>query len=330
VKLIPFVLILWFFYSCTGEAQIPAPQDNDIRVETLSLSGPAAENLAELSSLCWAGDTLILMPENPESFSAKHFYFLRKEELLPGKTLSPGRMAMNLDWINSIDGYEGFEALLVSGNSLYALLEAKEDDKMRSWIIKGRFTVPERDIVWDGSSLRRVPVPDSLRNLSAEALTLFGNTLYVFAEANGRNVNRRPEAYLFDMDLQFTGTRPFPAIEYRVTDATRCDDRGYFWIMNYFFPGEQRLVRPAEEDLIPVQSPSPGRAVERMIYMRMTADSIIIADKHTFSLPVTSDKGRNWEGLALMGERRFIAVTDQFPHTLLALINDNRKPSAGE
>ena len=328
MKFIPFVLILWFFYSCTENA--PAPQDNDIRVETLSLSGPAADNLAELSSLCWAGDTLILMPENPETYSAGHFYFLRKEELRAGHPLSPGLLAMNLDWIGNIGGYEGFEALLVEGNTLYALLEAREEGRMKSWIIKGRFSTPRGSILWDGNSLRRVPVPDSLRNLSAEALTLFRDTLYVFAEANGRNVNRHPEAWLFDMDLKFLGTKPFPAIEYRVTDATRCDARGYFWIMNYFFPGEQRLVRPAEENLIPAQSPSPGRAVERMIYMRITADSIIIADKNTFSLPVTSAKGRNWEGLALTGDRRFIAVTDQFPHTLLALIYENKQPSAGE
>ncbi len=320
MKLVVIALILLFLHSCAEEAQTPAPADGGARVEPLTLSGAAGEDLAELSSLCWAGDTLILMPENPETYSANHFYFLPREELGRQRPLVPGRMAMNLEWINAIEGYEGFEALLADGNLLYALLEAKEDDRMKSWIIRGRFSTPERNIVWDKSTLRPVPVPDSLRNLSAEALTLFRDTLLVFAEANGRNVNRHPEAYLFDRDLNYLGTRPFPAIEFRVTDATACDERGYFWIMNYFFPGEQRLVRPAEENLIPRQSPSPGRAVERMIRMRVTADSIVIADHHTLSLPVTSAKGRNWEGLALRDSTHFFAVTDQFPHTILALI----------
>ncbi len=318
------VIIFFSLLSCTEKAPLPVSRDNRVQVKPLTLLGPAENKMAEISSLCWAGDTLLLMPENPESFSGNQFYFLPRKALRGGQPLNPGRLSMNLDWVDAIDGYEGFEALLVNHNTLFALLEAKDNGKMKSWIIKGRFSTPERNIEWDKNTLRPVPVPDSLRNLSAEALTLFRDTLFIFAEANGRNVNRHPEACLFDRDLNYLGTRPFPAIEFRVTDATACDGQGYFWIMNYFFPGEQRLVRPAAENMIPVQSPSPGQAVERLIRMRITPDSITIADRHTLSLPVTSEKGRNWEGLVQLDDTHFIAVTDQYPKTILALIT--RKP----
>ncbi|RMH65500.1 MAG: hypothetical protein D6677_02325 [Calditrichaeota bacterium] len=320
-----YALLFWLWLWC---AACHTTQENTVlpnsgKLTEYHLADPWDSKYGEYSSLYTSGDTLFIIPENPETFSKNRILFVKTESLNKDSGLvMPQTISLKGRWDRIIEGFEGFEAFVLRGERAYALIEAKENGRMKSWLVSGYLDRQRNQLNWDMHRKSAVPVADTLRNLTAEALIIFNDTLYALAEGNGRRINPAPKAYMFDLQLNYIGALPFPSIEYRVTDATRADENGVFWVSNYFFSGEKRLLRPAPEDnLIPIQSPPDNdREVERLIRLRITARGIVIDDAHTLPLYSPVKAGRNWEGLA-RAPYGFWIITDQYPRTIFARID---------
>ena len=76
---------------------------------------------------------------------------------------------------------------------------------------------------------------------------------------------RIPEWYVVMLGSFKIGAIPMPAttlltakdIEYRITDVTEVDNQGKFWALNFFWPGEKKLLNPAPNTCLLYTSPSP-------------------------------------------------------------------------
>ena len=131
---------------------------------------------------------------------------------------------------------------------------------------------------------------------------------------------------MFDKDINYLCSLPFPNIEYRVTDATALDDERRFWVMNYFFPPEKMKLQVGEDpEVVRFGRPegqNPEGCVERLLELRITdEDTIIRTDTPPISFPLLPDGVcRNWEAVVRLDDRGFLVMTDQYPGTLLAFI----------
>ena len=110
------------------------------------------------------------------------------------------------------------------------------------------------------------------------------------------------------------------SLEYRITDATRADEQGRFWVINYFFPGDTKIA--AQMDPIKLKYGIPpaqnqSEIVERLVQFTWRENRIVLANVPPIYLQLLPDgTARNWEGLAQLDERGFLLVTDQYPQTL--------------
>jgi hypothetical protein len=114
-----------------------------------------------------------------------------------------------------------------------------------------------------------------------------------------------------------------PHIEYRITDATALDSANRFWAINYFFP--------LEFDQIPDTDPLVERygagathlqyqTVERLVEFQYDTTGIRLVDRPPIQLVLSSETGRNWEGLVRLDDRGFLLMTDRFPGTILGFV----------
>ena len=111
------------------------------------------------------------------------------------------------------------------------------------------------------------------------------------------------------------------ALEYRVTDATAADGAGRFWVSNYLFEGDQSLR--ATDDVFgggPSRSrPATEGWIERVIELRVAREGIRGSGRPPLYLEL-GEESRNWEGIARLGTRGLILVTDKYPSTRLAFV----------
>jgi hypothetical protein len=296
-------------------------------VRPIHLSGPAANPEEEISGLTWIGDQLILLPEVPKGF----VYSIPKEELLrniaidDSEPITPGRMTLELpDMESLIPGYDGFEAVSAYDDQVIFIIEARHKKKMAAYMLRGEIDPSTNNIRIDDNSLVKIDPPVNLKNISYESLVVYGGMVIPLFEANGANVNPTPIVPAYSVTMDFLASIPFPEIEYRITDATLADSLGRFWVINYFWPGDEDLLLPAKDwifDLYP-----PGRthreqkAVERLIELRYSRGEINVTQQPPIQMELLANESRNWEGLVRIDELGFIAITDKFPSTILAFI----------
>jgi len=162
-----------------------------------------------------------------------------------------------------------------------------------------------------------------LPNKSDEALLVAGDHILTLHEANGAGVNDAPVAQRFHPNLEPAGSLPFPAVEYRITDATALDRDGRFWAINYYYPGEPELH--SLQDSIANQygrgaTHTERDGVERVLEFELTEDRISLVDQPPIPLELLPDELRNWEGIARLDDRGFLLVTDKFPQTILGFV----------
>lgn len=315
-----------FCVSCNENNGNFTNQSRAVSIVRIPLNGVAAQPDAEFSGLSWFGNTLVLMPENPETFDDHHFFSIRKSAIdsfiSHPNGPSPNISTIQLigDFSRLVPGYEGFEALAFMGRRAFLTIEAHSDTGMTGWLISGEMSADGKALTLDTTRRTAIPVPGNIRNYAAEALTVYGNTLIAFYEANGKNVNSAPAAYRFDTQLNYLGKLPMPAIEYRVTDACNTNSAGGLWLMNYFYPREYRKLHPADDIFSQNGHTETEHPVERILHMTISNNRLKIADKSALNIAVTSVKGRNWEGLARLDNKGFLVVTDQYPETILAFV----------
>ncbi|MFT5233363.1 MAG: hypothetical protein ACI9UK_002093 [Candidatus Krumholzibacteriia bacterium] len=306
----------------------------------LELTGPMADAQAEISSMAWKGDTLAILPQDPTIFAEEGklgFFVIDRsriiaaidqtntEPILPRevKCLSPEMSEL-------IMGYDGFEALGLAGNRCFFTIEAEPDSAMASYLLSGVFDVVNHEIVLDVSRFSKIPMGVNIPNIAEEAIVIDGDQVITIAEANGKNVNPRPAANVFNVNGEFQSILPMPQIEYRVTDATAIDKEGRFWVINYYYPPEHDKLDPAPDPETAQYGDGevfdPDRCVERLLELRIVrtclgGDWIERTDTPPINLEL-SDTGdcRNWEALVRLEGRGFLLMTDKYPSTLLAFV----------
>lgn len=308
----------------------------EVPVREIPIQGPVALSSAEISGMAWTADTLVILPQDPLLFAENDrlgIFWLTRDEVLAAldtegaAPLEPHRVECAAPGLaRVIRGFDGLEAIGFLGDRFYITVEAKGDTAMAGYLLCGKHDGERGHVHIDMTKLTAIPLGLNLPNIAEESLVVAGERILTFSEANGRGCNPDPRAKIFDAQINYLGSLPFPHIEYRVTDATALDDQGRFWVMNYFFPPEagklqvngdpevDRFGLPAGQD--------PRRGVERLLELRLTQDDEII---RTNTPPIYLERAadgacRNWEALVRLDDRGFLVMTDKYPRTMLAFV----------
>jgi hypothetical protein len=319
---------------------LQAQQVHETAVEFIELSGLAAEDNAELSSLVWFGDTLLLIAENPQLYpqdnSFGSFFAVEKTTILDylsadnPSAIEPYTIPIYADDLigkireaNAV--FDGFEAAAIIGNTIYLQIEAFTVGipPMKSFIVSG--DISDKGSHLEVDSLIELPVQTDFPNLSYESLVANDNNLIAIYEANGPEANPDALAYTIDLETEAISTISMPNIPYRITDASEIDEEGNFWAINYFYSGESYLGTDHDPIFdafgIGASQTQYEGAVERLIELHYTETGIELLRHSPIQIHMTDESyGRNWEGLARVNDIGLLLVTDKFPETLFAFV----------
>jgi hypothetical protein len=336
-RLIQFLAIvallgLWVVAGC---ATPPPPAATVSPVKILPMIGPLNDPRAEVSGLTWKGDTLVVMPQEPQIFGQNDrlgFFVIPKEKILAAIAapesgpIKPRQVECEAPGMaRIIRGFDGLEAIGIRGNRCYMTVEAKEDTTMAGYLISGLYDAGTDRVRMDMTRLAAIPMGLNIPNIAEESLIIDGDRIITLSEANGSRCNPQPRAKVFDKLTNYLGSIPFPNIEYRVTDATALDEQGRFWVMNYFFPPEREKLQVASDPEVANFGLPPGLdptlGVERLLELRLDGDTIVRTDTPPIYFEPAPDGGcRNWEAVVRLDDRGFLVMTDQYPGTLLAFV----------
>ncbi len=246
------------------------------------------------------------------------------------------------DFRQSVRGYQGYEAIAFDGDRAILLIEAKGSRVngracMTGYIVTGKILNDLSELRIDPTdgdatlpTLTEIP-PQTMRdgatvvlpNMAYETVVLVKGTIVTLYEANGCNVNPAPAAHRFDLALRPLQSVSLPTMEYRITDATSADADGRFWVINFFYVGDEKHLKPAKDELITPESQGcthkRTKTVERLLELQYTATGIQRTDRP----PIQLELGlfpRNWEGIVRLDNRGFLLVTDQYPITILGFV----------
>jgi hypothetical protein len=302
-------------------------------VKIIPIAGPLSEQNAEISGMAWYRDELILLPQYPDRFNGGlegALFAISKKDLqafLAGDQSNPlypkliPFVAPGLR--DKIDGFEGFEAIAFSGERVMMTIEASQDG-MVGFLVAGNISPDLSEVRLESDRLAVIKPQANLSNFSDEAIFIANDQVFTLYEANGINVNPGPVAHYFSLNLDALGTIPFPTIEYRITDATPLDSRNQFWAINYFFPGDTKLL-PAIDSLVinfgEGVTHAQSTVVERLVQFQYSPAGIVLTDHAPIQLELLrNDQARNWEALEQLDDMGFILATDKFPETLLGFV----------
>ena len=335
-----FVLLAGCVYFIARQPSAPslslsALQDTlaEHSIQRLSLQGPLSGSASEISGLAWYRDHLVILPQNPRRFAGEGkqgLFILSKKQILDvldGRSKGPliprvlPIVASHLD--EHVPSFQGFEALTFHEDRIFLTIESAAPAG-QGYLLSGRVADDFSQVRLYPERAVRIPSQAHLANISYEALLLARDTLVSLYELNGAKVNSTPVVYLFDTLLRPLGRRPFPSIEYRITDATDPDGTGRFWVINYFFPGERRKLRPAVDSLALTFGTGVTHdrysVVERLVEFQYRPEGIVRTETPPLLLELGEGEARNWEGLARLGDRGFLIATDEYPETILAFL----------
>jgi hypothetical protein len=295
----------------------------------IPLNGEAKDRDLEFSGLTWYKDNLILLPqyvkkEDPGLYSISKKDLIKWVDSNQGKAIKPNKIKLELSDIREkIEGFQGFEAITFIGNNAYMIIESKNNDIMKSFLIKGKLNFKKMKIVIDSKTIKEIPLPVNIKNMGFESILKYKYDLMVFYEANGKNINNKPLALTYNSSLKPKNSIPFPNIEYRLTDVTEVDSKNNFWVLNYYWPGEKDRLNPGK-DLI-IKDVGEGithkkyEHVERLVEFKIKRDKLIRTSTKPIQLAL-EEKSRNWEGLVRFEDKGFLMIVDEHPRTLLAFI----------
>ena len=285
----------------------------------ITLNGAITDPDQEVSGLAWYNDNLILLPQYP----ADVIYSIPKIELLEfldsdRQSIMPSTIGWNANGIEKkIPGFEGFESIAFSDDQVYLTIEAEIRNSNYGYLVKGN--IAENTIEIKTNTLIKIKTPVHLRNMTYETILLAEESIIVIYEVNSKEVNPNPIYYQFDYQLNNFVANKFPYIDYRLTDATELDHNNTFWAINYFWPGDYKLLKP---DLgYPITNTKDIRPVERLLEFELLSNSIVRTETPPLNIKLDEfGESRNWEGIVSLDNRGFLIVTDKFPGTVLAFI----------
>jgi hypothetical protein len=305
----------------------------EVTPRPLRLGAPLNNANMEISGLAWYGDTLVVLPQYPSrrtGANGRQLYGISRSALAQAVadttvSIDPFPIPLHANGMSDhATAYEGCEAIAFKDGRAYFLVEGNGGaSAMEGHLLRGTVAPGLQSIRLHTATVKALPMQAPLRNMSYEALTLHGDTVLTLFEANGARVNTSPQVHRFTSALDPAGPIPFPALEYRLTDATALDAHGHFWVTNYFYPGERDLLNPGPDSLAlrfgTGATHQTSDVVERLVEYRYTPQGI----RRTTTPPVwfrlRGGSGRNWEGVARFGDG-FLVATDKFPSTILAYV----------
>jgi hypothetical protein len=302
----------------------------------LPLEGEIANRYAEISSLTWYEDQLILLPQYPDRFSSDNFSLLfriPKKEIRdylnqdnPSSKLSPQKIEFDEKEIpDRLPGFQGYESIVFVGKRIFLTIEVNLRGSMPAFLVEGTISDNMERIVLDESSLDSLPMPTHIKNFAYEAMINAKDKLLILYEANGANLYDTPQMIDVNLKSGKVSSVPFLNLEYRITDATDLDEKGCFWVINYFYPGDYGILDPAadqlEANMKPTLSYSRDTAIERLVELKYTSDGIKFSGTPPIVLGNEPDSdSRNWEGIVRLENLGFILATDKHPKTILAFM----------
>lgn len=307
----------------------------EAQVTPLVLDASMAKQSMEYSGLAWFQDWLVLMPQYPEKNLIQgqaSLFAIPKQSITDalnhpsGEALPWQAIAFEDDGLSeSIRGFEGFESIAFNGDEVFMTIESRSGSPMMGYLVRGTVSGAIEQITLDADTLVPLDPQTSFSNASDEAITLFNGMVYTFFEDNGFEQNPQPVAHQFSIEdpLQ-AATIPFPNINYRITDATSADSEGYFWVMNYFYPGDTHLQASSDalaEAYGQGSTHQDSDVVERIIKLQIGNAAIRLVDEPPVQLQLLPEnEARNWEGLVVLDDLGFLVVTDSFPESILAFV----------
>jgi hypothetical protein len=306
---------------------------NEVNVQVILLQGKAAQPHAEISGLAWYEDHLILLPQYPRKMGngdAGFIFSLPKAKILD-YIQADSQEPLDLNPIPIIeDGleldfnyFDGYEAIVFQGDKAFLSIEMRGGASSVGYLVSGKMSPDLSKLELDPNSLTLYYPPLNLPNMSDEALFISGESLFSLYEVNGL-LNPKPYASKYDFDLNETGQVSFPKLEYRLTDATALDAENRFWVINYFFPGEEFLKPkhdPLAEEFGSGASHQKSEIVERLVELELNSDGISLSGTAPIQLAQREDgEARNWEGIVRLEKLGFLIVTDKFPETIFGFV----------
>lgn len=290
----------------------------EAKVKVLTLTGPLADPDAEVSGLAWHGAELVLLPQYPDRVGDSVYTVSRSalDAAIDGSepALKPRPVPLIAPGMEGLDGFQGYEAIAFDGDTAWVTIECELSRSMLGWLVKG--TMADGKLVLDPATRTRLVPLAPIGNMAFEAVVVTPEGPVAFYEANG--VASSPE-----------GIRPgreslvLPRIPFRVTDATDVQD-GKFWVINYFWPENDKIATPDTIAARHGQGASHARSevVERLVELELGA-AVSYTDTPPIQLEL-GDEPRNWEGIARHRDG-FVIVTDKFPTTIIGFV---RPPTA--
>jgi hypothetical protein len=287
----------------------------------ITLNGDITSPDQEISGLAWHNDNLMLLPQYPDD----NIYSIPKHKIINFLNSSLTTIFPNdLNWNSSdlekgIKGFEGYESIVFNDDTVYITIEAETRNTNSGFIACGVIDENKNEIVINKKSLKKINTPVTLRNMTYETILLYNNSVITIYEVNSANVNKSPVYYQFDKDLKSNIIKPFPFTEYRITDATEIDSEGKFWVTNYFWPGDYKLIKPDLDYVIATKKDI--KPVERLLEFQFVDEGIERTEREPINIKLSEfGDSRNWEGVVRLDNMGFLIATDKFPGTILAFI----------
>jgi len=299
----------------------------EAKVQEIKLLGLITDRKQEISGMDWYQDRLFLLPENMGGF----LFSISKAEILDaivggkGVPITPKKTRFKTpDYSSLIKGFDGFEAIAFDGDKVYISIEAEHNGKMIAYLVWGKIDSKSLEVNINEKSLQPISTPIQLENISFESLLVNDKDIIMIYEANGLNLRKNAKQTVFSHKRKNTSQIDFPNIEYRITDVTRIDNNGRFWAINYFWPGDKKLLIPGKDNVLNKikQGSSHSRSdqIERLIEFQLNKDEISISDTKPIQLFLESSASRNWEAVARLDDRGLLIATDKHPKMILGYI----------
>ncbi len=312
----------------------------EAEVQLIPLAGPATSPKAELSGMAWHGDTLVLLPQFPQRISGDGegaLLAIKRDDLLAfldGRQrgpITPRPIPLHAPGLaEKRPGWQGFEAIAFSGNQVFLTVETKQGRAMKSYLVTGTVRTKESElseVELDTSNTPAVLSQSGVDNMGEETLVVAGEQVLSIHEANGKALKAPPVAHAFNLkDLQQRTCLPFPRVEYRITDASPPDEKGYFWAINYLYADKAEAhLEVSNESLAACYGQGPTHAkrkhVERLLKFQLTPKGITLVKEPPLQLKLRDDgKMRNWEAIAVLEGKGLLLATDEHPETLFGFV----------
>ena len=299
----------------------------EANVQEIKLSGLITDGNQEISGMDWYQDRLFLLPENLGGF----LFVIPKIEILNSiksnekMSITPKQTRfISPDYENLINGFDGFEAIAFNGNKVFISIEAEHNGKMNSYIVWGEINPSTLEIKIEQDHLKWVDTPIQIDNFSFESLLMYDDDILMIYEANGLNLQQDVQQVVFSPSSGKISFMDFTNIEYRITDVTQIDKNNKFWSINYFWPGDEKLLTPGRDNILnnfkQGRSHSKSSQVERLIEFEIKTNGISICDTEPIQLVLESDVSRNWEALARLDNKGLLIATDKYPKMILGYV----------